>query len=288
MGRLVTVSFCGRKTYVTLSESSLMGRNSSIQSVPTAFNIFCADATQDKELCYYFLEHKGNAFTEYHIFMYRLMVTAGIRFLNVEEHFGQGILPFHNVDELIEAKRILRQSKTGNNSSFVTRSARGVQVYAKVYGASKYESTLLAYATSCISPNPVDLYNICEQNLQTLPKSSLKTLEALNIRVHNTNLFFDANHQGELQNEDLRASAYIYNLLKRLGDKKCALCDCCVPEIIQYKGHTFGACLVLKVPISSRKQSLWRRPMGVMVSGYARTTISYLTRTFSLSQIQER
>lgn len=97
----------------------------------------------------------------------------------------------------------------------------------------KYESTLLAYATSCISPNPVDLYNICEQNLQTLPKSSLKTLEALNIRVHNTNLFFDANHQGELQNEDLRASAYIYNLLKRLGDKKCALCDCCVPEIIQ-------------------------------------------------------
>lgn len=64
------------------------------------------------------------------------MVTAGIRFLNVEEHFGQGILPFHNVDELIEAKRILRQSKTGNNSSFVTRSARGVQVYAKVYGAS--------------------------------------------------------------------------------------------------------------------------------------------------------
>lgn len=65
-GRLVIVEYNGMRSYVTLSERKFEGRNSSIQSVPTALNIFCQDEYTNKQLCYYFLPHTGNAFTDYH------------------------------------------------------------------------------------------------------------------------------------------------------------------------------------------------------------------------------
>ena len=232
-GRLVIVEYNHLRSYVTLSEKKYEGRNSSIQSVPTALNIFWKDTYSNKQLCYYFLEHTGNAFTDYHVFMYRLMVTAGMRFINSSQYTHEIISPFHNVDELIYAKKILRQSNKGNNSTYVTKTSNAVQIYAKVYGASKYESTLLAFATSRITHKTIDLFNIRERDLVRLPKSSLDTLSSLNIRFHDTPLYFDIKHQTETQAGSLRSSAYIYNLLNRIGDKRCFLCGCPIQEIVQ-------------------------------------------------------
>lgn len=232
-GRLVIVDYDGQRSYVTLSETKFEGRNSSIQSVPTALNIYLQDNYSNKQLCYYFLEHSGNAFTDYHLFMYRLMITAGIHFINASKYSNIFITPFHTVDDLIYAKRLLRLSNKSNNSSFITKTSTGVQIYAKVYGASKYESTLLAFATSRVARKTIDLFNVREQDLQRLPKSSLNTLSSLNIRFHDTPLYFDIHHKNEAQTENLRSSAYIYNLLNRIGDKQCALCGCPVQEIVQ-------------------------------------------------------
>lgn len=232
-GRLVIVEYSGKRSYVTLSERKYEGRNSSIQSVPTALNIYWKDTYSNKQLCYYFLEHTGNAFTDYHIFMYRLMATAGMHFINSSQFTTKDIMPFQNVDDLIYTKRLLRMSNKSNNSSYVTKISTGVQIYAKVYGASKYESTLLAFATSQIVNKNIDLFNVRERDLIRLPKSSLDTLASLNINVHDTPLYFDIKHQNDTQSDDLRSSAYIYNLLKRIGDKQCALCGCPVEEIVQ-------------------------------------------------------
>ncbi len=232
-GRLVIVDYENCRSYVTLSERKFEGRNSTIQSVPTALNIFWQDGHSNKQLCYYFLQHTGNAFTDYHLFMYRLMATAGVQFINVSQYTNKVIAPFHNVDDLIYAKTLLRQSNKNNNSSFVTKTTSGVQIYAKVYGASKYESTLLTFATSKIAHKDIDLFNVCERDLQRLPKSSLNTLTKLNIKFHETPLYFDVHHQNETKTEDLRSSAYIYNLLKRIGNKQCALCGCPIQELVQ-------------------------------------------------------
>lgn len=232
-GRLVIVEYNHIRSYVTLSEKKYEGRNSSIQSVPTALNIFWKDTYSNKQLCYYFLEHTGNAFTDYHVFMYRLMATAGMHFINSSQYFSELITPFHSVDELIYSKRILRQSKKSNNSTYITKTSNAVQIYAKVYGASKYESTLLAFATSQITHKTIDLFNIRERDLIRLPKTSLDTLSSLNIRFHDTPLYFEIKHQNETQSVDLRSSAYIYNLLNRIGDKRCVLCGCPVQEIVQ-------------------------------------------------------
>lgn len=232
-GRLVIVEYNGMRSYVTLSERKFEGRNSSIQSVPTALNIFCQDEYTNKQLCYYFLPHTGNAFTDYHLFMYRLMATAGMHFINSAQYTEKLITPFTNVDDLIYAKRLLRKANKSNNSSYVTKTTLGVQIYAKVYGASKYESTLLAFATSKIAHKEIDLFNVRERDLQQLPKSSRDTLTKLNIKFHETPLYFDIKHQHETQTDSLRSSAYIYNLLNRIGDKRCALCECPIQEIVQ-------------------------------------------------------
>jgi HNH endonuclease len=34
-------------------------------------------------------------------------------------------------------------------------------------------------------------------------------------------------------NDSLRSPTYIYNLLEKLGEKKCSLCNCEIPQIIQ-------------------------------------------------------
>lgn len=240
-GRLLFVEYGGIVYYVSLSEASIGGRNSSLQSVPTAINMFYEDQRLNKRLCYYFIPHVGNAFTDYHLFVYRLLMTAGVNFLNIGSYYTEPVLPYQNVDDLIFDRRENQTANVSNNSSYISKTSNKIQIYAKTFGASKYESTLLAIAVSRIADKPIDLFNICEQDLKKLPASSLKTIEVLgNISVHDTSLFLERHEY--LQQSDrtvLRSPSYIYNLFSRLGAKRCALCGCEIPEIIQ-GAHIWG------------------------------------------------
>lgn len=237
-GRLVYVEYNNEIYYVSLSEISIEGRNSSLQSVPTAINLFYADTRPNKKLCYYFLPHNGNAFTPYHLFIYKLLMTAGVLFLNITKFYHQAILPYDNVDDLIIDRRDNQGGNSSNNSSYVSKSPDAIQIYAKTFGANKYESTLMAVAISHIADRPVELYNICEKNLRKLPQSSINTIESLgNISLYYTTLFLDK-HQtvDESERTKLRSASYLYN---RIGYKKCALCSCEISEIIQ-GAHIWG------------------------------------------------
>lgn len=240
-GRLLLVEYEGIINYVSLSEASIGGRNSSLQSVPTAINMFYADQRQNKRLCYYFIPHIGNAFTDYHLFVYRLLMTAGVDFLNIGSYYQQSVLPYRNIDDLIIDRRENQTSNSSNNSSYVSKTSDKIQIYAKTFGASKYESTLLAVAISHIADRPVDLFNICEQDLTRLPQASMNTIESLgNISMHYTSLFLDKReYLQQTDRTELRSASYLYNLFNRLGSKKCALCGCEIPEIIQ-GAHIWG------------------------------------------------
>lgn len=240
-GRLLLVEYNGTVNYVSLSEDNIGGRNSSLQSVPTAINMYYADHRRNKRLCYYFLSHIGNAFTDYHLFIYRLLMTAGVEFLNIGRYYPTSILPYRNVDDLIIDRRDNQSLNATNNSSFVSKSSEAIQIYAKTFGASKYESTLLAIAISKIADRPIDLFNICEQDLRSLPSASVNTIESLgNITMHYTSLFLERREYMEQPDRTvLRSASYLYNLFSRLGAKKCALCGCEIPEIIQ-GAHIWG------------------------------------------------
>ena len=234
-GRLVFVEYNGILNYVSLSEDSIRGRNSSLQSVPTAINMFYADQRTNKRLCYYFISHISNAFTDYHLFIYRLLMTAGVEFLNIDRYYHQPMLPYRNVDDLIIDRRDNQSLNPSNNSSFVSKSSDKIQIYAKTFGASKYESTLLAIAIAQIADRPIDLYNICEQDLTSLPKPSVDTINSLgNISIYDTSLFLERReYLAQPDRTVLRSASYQYNLFSRLGAKRCALCGCEIPEIIQ-------------------------------------------------------
>ncbi len=240
-GRLITIEYGGIKSFVSLSEVSVEGRNQSVQSIPTAINLYYADSNPNKALYYYFMPHKGNYFTDYHLFYFRLLKTAGVIFLNLLDYYPAGINAFENVDELIDERNDNRETNSSNNSSFISKTSDKVQIYAKTYGASKYESTLLAIAVAAITDRPIDLYNICEQDLTRLPQSSLNTINAIgNIQIHDTSITLEKRiFINQAKNNEFRSPIYQRNLLQRLGRKHCALCGCEIPEIIQ-GAHVWG------------------------------------------------
>ena len=130
-GRLITIEYGGIKSFVSLSEVSVEGRNQSVQSIPTAINLYYADSNPNKALYYYFMPHKGNYFTDYHLFYFRLLKTAGVIFLNLLDYYPAGINAFENVDELIDERNDNRETNSSNNSSFISKTSDKVQIYAK-------------------------------------------------------------------------------------------------------------------------------------------------------------
>lgn len=236
-GRLIILDYNGVRNYVTLSEVSNDGRNSSVQSVPTAINIFYSDISIHKRLFFYFLPHSGNLFTDYHRVYYKLMLTAGIQFLNSPED----ISPYTNLEQLIYDRNENQRSNPSNNPSYVTKTENTVQIYGKVYGANKYESTLLCLALSKITDEHIDFFNICEQDLKVLPRSSMNTLNQLpNVSMINTSITLERRlFEEEPERDALRSPIYAYNLLQRIGHKHCAMCDCEIDEIIQ-GAHVWG------------------------------------------------
>lgn len=240
-GRLVIIEYEGIKNYVSLSEVLVEGRNQSVQSIPTAINLYYADSNSNKKLYYYFMPHRGNYFTDYHLFYFRLLKTAGVVFLNILRYYPAGINAFKNIDELIDERNDNRETNKSNNSSFISKTSDKVQIYAKTYGASKYESTLLAIAAAAITDRPIDLYNICEQDLTRLPQSSLNTINTIgNISIYDTSITLEKRTFINLaRNNEFRSPIYQRNLLQRLGRKRCVLCGCEIPEIIQ-GAHIWG------------------------------------------------
>lgn len=233
-GRLVVLYYQDYIHIISFSEKEVNGRNSSVQSVPTAFNIFYNLNYEKKRLYYYFLNTTSRVQTDYQLFIYRLMKTVGFVFLNNDE-LQVKLHPFSSIDDLIRNRKANASKNKSNNSSYITKSSyNNIDIYGKVYGANKYETSLLCYALNKLKDKRqiIRLFEISEQNLCELPKSSLDVLKKMDsIQVIPSGLQLE--RQVFEKNNSLRSPRYIYNLLKRIGKKYCAFCGCEIPEIIQ-------------------------------------------------------
>lgn len=233
-GRLGTIEFQGSISYVSFSENKIGGRNASFQSFPSALLRFHQDPNLNKKLYFYFLQNTGsNIETPYFVFMYRLMKTAGTVFLNEKDHLTNPIFPFNSVADIIAHRNLNRDKNIGNNSSYLTIDENNtLQVYGKTYGANKYETTLLCLAISEITNSKIELYEIKEGGLKVLPSIAREVILGFGrIDIITSDLTLERAEFEE--NNSLRSPTYIYNLLEKLGDKKCTLCDCEIPQIIQ-------------------------------------------------------
>lgn len=234
-GRLATLEFNGETTYVSFSDHGRVeGRNSFFQSVATAFISFrSASASGVKSIVFYFLPSiSGNFQGPYFNFMYRILATIGIRFINSQQALDQQVSPFTSLDDLIAARKINRDRNSSNNPTYITRVDRDVaQIYGKTFGASKKESTLISFAAASLV-SKLQVFEICENDLTTLPAPDRQALELSgNIEIVSTNLKLE--RSAFLSDPSFRSPRFTYNLFQKFETKECAFCDCNVPEIIQ-------------------------------------------------------
>jgi hypothetical protein len=230
---LAALYFNNAVIYVSFSETgAITARNSFFQSLTTAFRMYCEAKSKGKaRICFYFLPFSGNVETKYFYFMYRLMLTVGVEFLNADKILSRLPQPFSTIDDIIAARELNRGKNRGNNSTYITRDSAVTQIYGKTYGASKKESALLCIAASLLSTN-VELYEVCEGNLSELPAPDLKIITELgNVKIISTDYTMERKEFEE--NNSLRSPLFKYNLLEKLGPKKCAMCDCAIPELIE-------------------------------------------------------
>ncbi len=256
-GRMAVMQYEDAVSYISFSELKISGRNSSVQSVPTAYNMFFSNPYPEKRLYYYFLNVSGNAETDYQILIYRLMNTIGFQFLNASPDLLRRITAFHSVEDIIFNRRINAGRNRSNNSTFITRGNAGeIEIYGKTYGANKYETSLICYALAQLwqSGQSMKLYEVLEGDLKELPESSLKVIRHMGvIDIIPTDMTLEKRIY-EKENS-LRSPRYTYNLFNKLGNKHCALCNCQIPELIQ-GAHILPVAAIKKMHGLSLEQRL--------------------------------
>lgn len=232
IGRLAKLEYNDRINYISFSEFEIKSRNSFFQSFPSALVQFYQDKRRRKRIFFYFLEPDGNIETPYFEFMYRLMKTAGTEFLNEADFLSKKIIPFNSTSDIISQRDSNRNKNSGNASTYMAINEEDIlQIFGKTYGANKYETTLISIATHRITRNQIEVYEIQEGDLKKLPEDARHVIINLGIKVITSDLKLERKEFEE--NDSLRSPTYLYNLLEKLGEKKCYLCDCEVPQIIQ-------------------------------------------------------
>ena len=232
IGRLAILEYNDVINYVSFSEFKIESRNSFFQSFPSALVKYHQETNPNKKIYFYFLRPDSNIETDYFLFMYRLMKTTGTIFLNETDYLTTVLTPFNTVSDIIVQRDLNRERNRGNASSYVTVDENDtLQIFGKTYGANKYETTLLCLAIYEITLYPMELYEIQEGELKQLPKDARNVILSLGINVITSDLILE---RKEFEVDDsLRSPTYTYNLLEKLGDKKCAFCGCEIPQIIQ-------------------------------------------------------
>jgi HNH endonuclease len=231
VGRLAKLEYLGKINYISFSEANINGRNACFQSFPSALVSYLQEDAKRKAIFFYFLPSDGNIETKYFVFMYRLMKTVGVKFLNEADHLDEVIKSFSSAGDIIVQREANRSRNRANESTYVTLGEDNVlEIYGKTYGANKYETTLLTIALRRVWPGKMELYEIKEGDLKILPAAARQVIIGLGVKVIPSDLMLERREFEE--NNSLRSPSFVYNLLDKLGEKRCALCSCEIPQMI--------------------------------------------------------
>ena len=233
-GRLGILFYKDVAHYITFSEDVIRGRNSSWQSVPTAYNIYAVNPYPKKTLNYYFLLKKSDGLTEYISNIFRLLKTMGIVFLNLPSVNFEIEDAFKTASDFIRFRNTSKLRNKTNNSTYITKTQECYEVFAKTYGASKYESSFFIYSLQNLVPSTtkIKVYEIIEGGLVELPRASQDVINFMpNVELIPTSLQLDIKALHD--NDTLRSPRYKSHLFDKLGDQHCAFCNCNIRELIQ-------------------------------------------------------
>ena len=244
-GRLIIFETDSAIHYINLSQNGrIRGRDYQIQSIPTALSQYLFEQTIHKKKCifyFYFMPFIGNNNTPYMHFFYKMMKTANIKILNPDYGLPNSSLEaFHSIKEIINTRNKLRESNSGNKSSYVTDEGDYYHIYGKTFGANQKETTLLCIAISSIADKPIKLFQILDNDSVKISSGDARAIDTYvknnstqSFEIMDDTLQFDDDDSDKVK-DNLRSPKFIYNILSKFGgEKHCALCGCKIESIIQ-------------------------------------------------------
>lgn len=269
-GKMFTLETDSQIFYITYTPKVVGGRNSYLQSVPTAFGIYLNEFVTSRKrckFCLYFTPFRGENQTRYHQLMYRLLISMGVNFINADEGLrGLGLQGYSTVRELIIDRETNRSRNSYNQSSYITDEGTSYHVYGKTFGANQKETTMLCLALCRISDKTIRLFQISDNDSEYLSDKDIESITFFaknfgraKIEVLNDTYDFRENDEQPYaptpSDESLRSPRFIFNLLEKTGGHKCcSLCHCKIESIIQ-GAHIYPVYAIkqrLDLPFSER------------------------------------
>ena len=248
-GKMFTFETDDCKYYITYTPKEVGGRNSYLQSVPTAFGLYLNEAYNSNkkcQFCLYITPTRGGNQTRYHKFMYGLLSSMGVVFLNADEGLrGFKVKPYDSVRTLIADRNANSNRNSGNQSSYITDEGQFYHVYGKTFGANQKETTMLCLALCGISDKPLRLFQIADNDSEYLSEADIDAIKTYarergkaQIDILDDTYEFDEDdnqiYKPVSADESLRSPRFIFNLLEKTGGHKtCSLCHCEIESIIQ-------------------------------------------------------
>ena len=229
--------------YICLSREDLTARNSFIlQNFPSAYQHFIEESNTNKKFEYY-IRYFGQPHPQYAIFSYKVLLTAGIRILNIDKvvpssnvnAFIDFRTPFIDLKQMRSYRFELAQRNSDNNSTTFEEDDDSILIYGKTYGANGRETAAISLALSKLSNNKkMKLYLVNErdeQHLASVDPANQVIFDSLNIEICDNILDFEYNNCfEEIAKRD--TPRFHYNLLQKFHEKKCYLCNCDIEKLI--------------------------------------------------------
>lgn len=269
-GKMFTLETDSQIFYITYTPTEVGGRNSYLQSVPTAFGIYLNEFVSSRkrcQFCLYFTPFRGENQTRYHQLMYRLLISMGVKIINADEGLrGLNLKGYSTVRELIMDRESNRTRNSSNQSSYITDEGISYHVYGKTFGANQKETTMICLALCRISDKPIRLFQISDNDSEYLSDTDIESIKffAKNFGHAKIEILDDTYNftedEGEpyvttSPEESLRSPRFIFNLLEKTGGHKCCeLCHCEIESIIQ-GAHIYPVYAIKKrldLPFSER------------------------------------
>jgi predicted restriction endonuclease len=266
IGRIVELEYNNHIYYLTISQTgTVTSRNNYFQSVSTAFAIYLSSRVniEKKSFYFYFMPFEGNNKTQYMMFMYRILVSSGIKFVNLDFGIGKkSISPFSSVRNLILEREGTKARNSSNSSSYITDEGDEYHIYGKTFGANQKETALISLALVSLTDKPIKLFQILDNDSKSISKNDINLisdyLETNPFKqfeiINDDNNSIDSKNETNISSENLRSPKFIYNLLnKHHGIKQCALCNCKIESIIQ-AAHILPISMIKRIEFLSEEE----------------------------------
>lgn len=226
--------------YICLSRSDLQSRNAFIlQNFPSSYQHFLEEKNENKKFEYY-IRFFGQAHPLYVIFSYKVLLTIGIRILNLNKvvpservDYLDHRTPFIDFKQMRKARIDLQQRNSGNTSTLFEENDCEISVYGKSYGANGRETTAICLALKKLVDLPIKVYNVNETDpahLASVDPANKYIFDYYGIEVDSESIDFESTDANVIAKRN--SKKYHYNLLQKFHEKKCYLCGCDMENLI--------------------------------------------------------